>query len=137
MMHVNSNLTDIIYKYENKEFSWGSFDCCIFTAKIVEEFTGRELPYWKDVLNYKGYRSSVKALKKLGCNKIEDLPSIILGTDKKPISKVKHGEPVYYINEDGIGLLGICNGVRAYFLQEGIGLTTRPVEDCLYSWSIS
>lgn len=130
------NLTDIIYKYKEAQFSWGELDCCIFTASIVEEFTGRKLPYWKDVLNYKDYKSSVKTLKNLGCDKVEDLPSIILDTPKKDISKVKLGEPVYHIDIHGEGLLGICNGAQAYFLQEGGGLTTRPIKDCSYCWSI-
>ena len=78
----------------------------------------------------------MKALNKLNCNSIIDLPSIILNTPKKDISSVKTGEPVYYVNEDDTGILGVCNGVRAYFLQKDGGLTTRPIEDCIYCWSI-
>lgn len=79
----------------------------------------------------------MKALRKLGCKDLVDLPSIILNTAKKEIKKVKHGEPVYFINEDGTGILGVCNGVRAYFLQQGGGLTARPIKDCIYCWSIN
>ena len=60
------NLTDIIYQYEDATFSWGEFDCCIFTASIVEEFTGRSLPHWRNVLQYPGPKGAAKALKKLG-----------------------------------------------------------------------
>lgn len=134
---MKKDLTAIIYKYKGSKFSWGKIDCCVFTASVVEEFTGRDLPYWKDILNYTNLKESMKTLKKLKCEKLEDLPSVILNTEKKDISEVKLGEPVYCINEDGIGMLGICNGVRAYFLQTGGGLTARPIEDCLYSWSIN
>ena len=129
-------LTDIIYQYKDQEFSWEEFDCCIFTAKVVEEFTGKNLPLWKNVINYKNKAGALRALKKLGCKDIVDLPGIILETSKKDISEVKLGEPVYYVNEEGVGILGVCNGVRAYFLQMGGGLTARDIKDCKYCWSI-
>ena len=104
---MKKTLSNIINQYKEEEFNWGRFDCCIFTAKVVEEFTGKELPYWKNVLNYTDFKSSIRTLKKLGCNKLEDLPSIILDTEKLSMSEVKLGYPVYYINEDGIGILGV------------------------------
>lgn len=131
-----NNLTDIIYQYKHTKFNWEALDCCIFTAKIVEEYTGKNLPYWKEVIDYKDYKGAMKALKKLNCKDLTDLPEKILGKNKKDISKVKLGEPVYYINEEGTGILGVCNGARAYFLQQEGGLTARNIEDCLYCWSI-
>lgn len=130
------NLTDIIYKYENSEFNWKNFDCCIFTVNVVEEYAGRNLPLWRDVISYTSFRGAMKALQKLGCKELKDLPEIILDTPKKPISEVKVGEPVYYVNEEGEGILGICNGAQAYFLAKGEGLVTRKIENCLYCWSI-
>ena len=76
-------------------------------------------------------------LKVLGCNSVKDLPDIILGTNKKPISEAKLGDPVYYINEKGEGILGVCNGARAYFLQDKEGLTARLMKDCEFCWSIN
>lgn len=133
---MKKSLTDIIYQYKDRDFSWGELDCCVFTVRCVEEFTEKKLPKWRDVLQYRSEKDSIKALKKLGCDKLEDLPTAILGTEKKPIKEVKLGEPVYYINEEGIGVMGICNGARAYFLQKGGGLSARNVEDCTYCWSI-
>jgi len=130
------NLTDIIYQYKDTEFSWGNLDCCIFTVKVVEEYKDITLPLWRDVVTYKKEKGAMKALIKLGCKSIVDLPSIILNTPKKDISQVKLGYPVYYINEDNIGILGVCNGVRTYFLQKGGGLTARNTQDCKYCWSI-
>lgn len=131
------NLTDIIYQYKNEKFMWGEVDCCIFTASIVEEYTGRTLPHWRNVLQYQSAKGATKALKKLGCKTVLDLPSLILNTPQKDISEVKVGEPVYYIRKkDGRGLLGICNGVRAYFITKE-GLTARNIDDCEYCWSIA
>lgn len=134
---IDKDLTKIIYQYKDTQFHWGNLDCCIFTACIVEEFWDKELPKWKEVITYNNYKGAMKALRKLNCKELVDLPSVILDTPKKDISEVKHGEPVYYVNEDGIGILGICNGVRAYFLQKGGGLTARPVKKCLYCWSVN
>ena len=131
------SLTEIIYRYKDTEFSWGELDCCIFTVLVIEEFTHKKLPFWREVINYNNYKGSLESLNKLGCNTIKDLPSIILGTDKKAATKAKLGEPIYYINEDNIGILGVCNGKRAYFLQKGGGLTARKIEDCKYSWRIN
>jgi hypothetical protein len=133
---MKKSLTDIIYKYKGKEFCWGQLDCCIFTASVVEEFTGRSLPFWRDVLHYNDYKKAMIVLKNLGCESVLDLPSIILSTPKKDISEVKLGEPVYYIDNKGRGLLGICNGAQAYFVTEGGTLTTRPINACDYCWSI-
>lgn len=136
-MLKDRNLTDIIYQYKSYNFTWGKFDCCLFTIMVIEEYTGKTFNSWRKVLSkYNNYSEAKLAMKKLGCKKVEDLPSIILATPKKDISNVKLGEPVYYVNEKGEGLLGICNGAQAYFVQFGEGLVTRPIEDCIYSWSI-
>jgi hypothetical protein len=129
-------LTDIIYQYKNSKLLWGQFDCCIFSIKVIEEYTGKTYPLWRDVIDYTDFKGAMKALRKLNCNNIEDLPELILGNPKKDISKVKLGEPVYYINERGESIFGICNGVQSYFLQMGGGLTTRKTEDCIYCWGI-
>ncbi len=134
---MKKTLTDIIYQYKNSEFSWEKFDCCIFTVRVIEEYTNKTLPYWRDVISYKDALGAKKALKKLGCKDLKDLPNKILGTQIKPISEVKLGEPVYYINENGDGIMGVCNGKRSYFLQWGGGLTARDTKDCLYCWSIN
>ena len=129
-------ITEIVNKYADTNWKWGKLDCCIFSVSVLEEYNNITFSKWREVLNYTDYKSSVRTLKKLGCNSLDELPSIILGTPKKGIKEVKHGDAVYYINEDGQGILGICNGVRAYFLQYGGGLTARNVGDCLYCWSV-
>jgi hypothetical protein len=130
----NKDLTRIIYQYKDSEFSWGIFDCCIFTALIVEEYKDIKLPLWRDMLNYTSPKEAIKTLKNWGCNSLLDLPELILKKSKKDISEVKLGEPVYY--EDRMGAIGICNGVRAYFPGEGGGLTARNINECKYAWSI-
>ena len=136
---MNKDLTKIIYQYKNKEFSYENhWHCSIFCAKVIEEFTGKEIPGWKEKAELiNDWPSAAKILKSLGGKSIRDVPSIFLGADKKKdISEAKRGEPVCYINEDGEEILGICNGQRAYFLTESEGLTARRIEECECCWSI-
>ena len=135
-LYHKKSLTEILYKYRNKSLEYGDLDCCVFTAKVVEEYFEIELPLWKDLLTYSTYKDALKVLRKNNIKSVEELPSAILGTEKKPISEVKLGEPVHYVNEIGHDVLGICNGKRAYFIQPEIGLITLPIEDCSGAWSI-
>ena len=130
-------LTDILYQYRDVKLEYGNIDCCIFTAKVVEEYFNIKLPLWKDILTYNNYKEAMQVLQKNGINSIEDLPTAILGSEKRDISEVKPGDPVYLINEKGQGVLGICNGMRAYFLHSEKKLVALPIENCLYCWSIN
>lgn len=129
-------LTDILYKYKNTKLEYGNIDCCVFTAKVVEEYFNLDLPLWKDLLIYDNYKDAIRTLRKNGIKSVEDLPTAILGVEKKPISEVKLGEPVYAVNEEGQGVLGVCNGMRAYFLHSKVGLMAVPIETCLYAWEV-
>lgn len=129
-------LTDYIYEYKETEFAWGELDCCTFTYDVVSKFKNVKLKSIKEIYDYNDYKGSLIWMKQLGCKTLDEVPTAFTGAEKKDISEVKHGDMVYFINEDGRGIMGVCNGCRAYFLQYGGGLTARPVEDCLYCWSI-
>lgn len=138
MIGTDINLTDIIYQYENATFSWENFDCCTFSMSVIEEFIGKELINWKkEILDYKSAKESLKFLKKAGCKSLREAPEKILGVKEKSISEVKLGDLVYYINEDDQGIMGVCNGMRAYFLSWDGGLTARNIKDCECCWSLN
>ena len=131
-------LTDIIYKYKDKEFSYpDGLDCVIFSLKIAEEYTEKEIIGWKEITTYKTYKGALKTIKKLGCKDVSEVLEAALNIPRQDISQVKLGDIVHYVNEQGRGILGVCNGVRAYFLQEDGGITARRIEECDYCWSIS
>ena len=132
-----SRISEIINKYKNIDFKYGTFDCCIFTAKVIEEYHNIKLPKWRKVLNYKNWEQSKNSLKALGCKRLEDLPDVMLMSNKQDAILAKNGDPVLYINERGASILGVCNGVRAYFLRDTGGLTARKLEECKYSWSVN
>jgi hypothetical protein len=129
-------LTDLIYEYKDKEFKWGTIDCCTFVADIAWRFKNKTPPNIKDIYDYKDLRGSIKWMAMVGAGSLDEVPEKFAGLKRKDISEVKHGDIVYYLNENGYGIMGICNGCRAYFLQYGGGLTARNVKDCLYCWSV-
>lgn len=130
------SLTDIIYNYKNKKFNWGTLDCSIFVTECAAEYKGKKFPKMQEIMKYNSKIGAMKALRNLGCRSLSEAPEIILDTPKIPMSKVKVGYIVYYVNEEGEGILGICNGAQSYFLNKEGGLVTRRTEDCLYCWSI-
>ena len=133
------NITQLLQQYKDNNFSWGTMDCCVFAGELAEKINEKplHLENWRDFLDYSNMEESKKTIKELGGKKMKDLPSIILGTPIKNISEVKHGDIVYSEDENGDGMLGVCNGVRAYFMAKGKGITARPVTECISCWSIN
>lgn len=132
-----TSLTDIIYKYKHKKLDYVNLDCCTFTGKVVEEYYNIDLPIWKELSEYNNFSGALKALKEKGINSLEEIPTKILGTERKSISEAETGNVVYTLNDKGQGVLGICNGVRAYFIQPEIGIIAVPIEECLYAWDVN
>ena len=130
-------LTDIIYQYKDTKLEFGNIDCCIFTAKVIEEYFNIDLPLWKDILTYKNYKGALLVLKQHNINSIEELPTAILGTDRKPIEEAKLGDVVCTLDDEGLPVLGVCNGKRAYFIHSEYKLVAVSIEKCLYCWSIN
>lgn len=134
MMTTTKSITEIINKYKDAEFIWGKLDCCIFAGLVLQEFHGVE--FLGNVINsYSNAKGAAKTISKLGKGRVDNLPTAFLGTPKKDISEVKTGDMVSVV-ENGNTIIGVCNGVRAYFLQIGGGLTARNIKDCSYCWSI-
>jgi len=130
-------LTEIIYSYKNARFSWDNLDCCTFAANVVYEFKGLCPPNLRDIENYKNEKGMIKWLKKMGCEDLSEAPTKFLNVERRDISTVKHGDFVYFKNEDGSGSIGVCNGVRAYFIHRDKGLVATPVINCIYCWSLN
>lgn len=133
-------ITDLIQEYKNTKFEWGKVDCVTFAATVAYTYKGLEVPDIQKNIKYKDIKSALKWLKHLGIDSLDDLhkaPELFAGLERKDISEVSHGDIVYYIDsETNAGLMGVCNGVRAYFLCVDGGLTARNVEECKYCWSV-
>lgn len=135
-----TTITELLQEYKNSEFEWGKVDCVSFAASIAYRYKGKEIPNIQKEHSYNDIKSALKWLNNLGIDNFDDLhkaPELFAGLKKKDISDVEHGDIVYYI-DPGLnqGLLGVCNGVRAYFLSTEGGLTARNIEECIYCWSV-
>lgn len=136
---MDKTITDLISEYEDANFEWGKLDCVAFAASIAYKYKNKPVPDFQKDWKYSDIKSAIRFLNNLGIDSLDELhkaPELFLGLKRKDISEVQHGDAVYYINERGNGILGICNGCRAYFLCEAGGLTARDVNDCIYCWSI-
>lgn len=135
-----NTITDLIQEYKNSEFKWGEIDCVTFATTVAYKYKNKEVPNIQENITYNDIKSALQWLKALGIDSFDDLhkaPELFAGLKKKDISEVKHGDIVYYVDsEHKSGLLGICNGVRAYFLSTKNGLTARNIEECKYCWSV-
>ena len=133
---MGKTLTEIIYQYRDKKFSWDNLDCCTFAANVVFEFKNLTPPDLREIENYKDLKGSLKVLKKLGCKDLSEAPSKFFNVPRKDIEEVKTGDIVYLITKNGESI-GVCNGAQSYFIHRDYGLVTFPTEQCIYCWSIN
>lgn len=85
-----------------REFTWGSHDCCTFTAGAVEAMTGTDpMPEFRGA--YRSAASASRALRQIGAG---DLPRTLGGKFRRVAPNLaQRGDIVMHD-----GLLGICLG---------------------------
>jgi len=104
-------LNDYFVSVRNKEFEYGVFDCCIFTAGAVEAITGEDhMEEFRD--QYESKESSDKALEEIGNGTLYDTLAAKFG-DPIPGSIGQRGDIAMFE-----GCCGIVTGPRAIFLIE-------------------
>lgn len=117
--------------YEDKEFVWGSLDCCLFSANILKDRLGIDLAQ-----EFRGKYTSEKEAYSLvdklyNTKNLKDLVSQL--TKLPPLydfSKVELYDLVLYK-----GCVGVNYGARSYFLGKK-GLIKVPNRACDCYWSI-
>lgn len=133
---IHANITTILQKYKEFNFKFNEMDCCLFVSKVLEDYYGEPITTVWDNVQYSNLREAVKTIRKLGCKDMSELPSKVLNVPRKNINNVEYADIVYYINEDNMGIMGVCNGKRSYFLGKNGKLTARDTNECLYCWSV-
>lgn len=121
-------LNERIDHYRNHAVAYGSMDCWLFCAQIIDAMTGKEL-----AADAKGYyttlRGGLRRAKKLyGATKLEDIPAHFF--PEMPVKQASRGDVVFYD-----GCLGICNGKYSHFLGES-GLVVVPTINCQKAWRV-
>lgn len=119
-MNLDIDLYDYLEK-ANKPFEWGEHDCCTFAANWAKP----------DALKKYNYSTKIGAgrmLKKHGG--VEGIASTWL--QEKPVAFAQRGD-IVSIEIHGNIVLGICAGIKSWFLSEN-GLVALKTEECKKAW---
>lgn len=123
-------LQNQITEFNQKQFEWGTHDCCTFAADCVLAMTGHD-----KMAKYRGgYKSLLGAQKKI--NKAGGLEAAITAElgEPKQATYAKRGDVIYFISPLG-ATAGICVGSRiAAPAISGIAYT--PISEAIFAWDV-
>lgn len=124
-----SILDDEIEKARSRKFSWGTHDCALWTARVVEAMTGVDYAAaWRGQ-----YSSEFGALKAIAKNGYEGLDEIVTKALGEPINKfmAQRGDVVIFD-----GALGVCVGSNCAFVTPDDGLCFVKLRQCVKAWRV-
>lgn len=131
-----ARLFAVVAKYENKTFEYGSADCALFGADVVEAMTGID-PAADYRGHYKTALGGLRAIRKAGYNDqadwlrahgVEVSPPMAQVGDLVVIATGEDGETGYSI--------GVCGG--SFILAMGLrGLVRLPLAYASECWRIA
>lgn len=116
----------------NTPFSWGTHDCCMFSADVVLAMTGTD--YAEEFRGkYTTATGATKALKKYGLGSIENSLTVKFG---EPVHPFKAGRGDVVLADMPTGkALGICLGEKAAFAGKD-GMVLLPMNLWLCAWRV-
>lgn len=134
-------LNELLVKAENERFSWGEFDCFIWTSWVVERISGISLAkdycakfgLTLDDRPYMTTKGMMRTLKKLKCDSFFELVCKIYG---EPIeAKFAQRGDLVMVSIPGLIMpsLGICRGMDAMF-KTRTSNEFIPISKCKYAW---
>lgn len=128
-------LTQWLNELHKEPFSWSSWHCCHFASSWVKYVKGVDIMADKPVVS--DFKTAKRALKAYG----GDLTVAIsqqLGKEPQSASMARVGDIVLLPaeNDEGVGLVGVCNGRVSFFLDERGGIASIPTERAQCSWAI-
>jgi hypothetical protein len=113
-----------------KDFAWGSHDCCMFAADILLAMTG--VDYAGPV---RGYTTQEEAQAIIdGYGGMEAMVTALIGVDSMDAKgkNVRRGDLVLMTKELG-DTLGVCIGVNSVFVDQR-GIAMCRTSSCRLSW---
>lgn len=113
-----------------REFAWGTYDCCMWAADVVQAMTGVD---HADELRgtYDSAFSARRALDRAGG--LSDFVTGKLG-DPIAVTYARRGDVVMRLQDDW-EQLGVCDGVVSLFTGE-VGLVRLPTLQCVKAWRV-
>lgn len=106
-----TELSDYIASVRNKDFEYGTFDCCILISDAVVAMTGED-PMAEFRGKYDSLKTSIKALREIGQGDLES--TLDAKFEEIPISHARKGDIAFTE-----GCAGVVMGQHAWFTAEG------------------
>ena len=121
-------LADYIAAAIDRPFAWGSHDCALWAATWVDLATGSTFAAeWAGL--YKTQAGAWNAMKTRGFSGVAGIADRHL--EGIPVNRASRGDLVLHPQ----GALGICHGVRSYFVTES-GLAAEKTLACTRAWAV-
>jgi len=114
-----TGLAAALDSYKTAEFQYGTLDCCLFVANLVQKLTGKDYAErWRG--QYADESGAKRMIDEYGT--LAGIASAAFG-DMQPMADVRDGSPVLigppFVEHDSISeALGICYNSRIYYLTE-------------------
>jgi len=115
---------------EEKEFVWGSCDCCLWVADAVQVMTGTD---FADAFRgkYSSRRGAAAALRKYGGGTLdESIPLPTVG-----VAYAQRGDVMLVQTDDGPAL-GLCMGELTAVKAKHAGIVYVRSYSCRLAWSV-
>lgn len=133
-----SLLSEFINAAEEKQFSVGKYDCCLFAADCIKATTGIDCGV-KFTNKYRSESGANRIIKRYTVEgTMESMIDRILkefGWDRIDVKYARRGDVVYTVLENG-PTVGICVGIKSVFLLGKMGLRYTPTLNCTIAWGI-
>ena len=127
-------LNQYIADCQQKQFSWGEFDCALFTAGAIKAMTGLDLIRKLDLNYHSVYGANLITKPFGGLLELANTVAKQCAFSKQKISLAKRGDAVTTQTQLGMAL-GICLGQHAAFPNQ-LGLIFKPTKNSACSWRI-
>ncbi len=120
-------LTEELAAAHEIEFQWGSQDCALWAASIIQKITGKDYG-----VDFRGRYSDSQAAYDVIHQRADGLNDLVSSYfELIDIRTAMRGDLVMKT-----GALGICFGINSCFLMEHKGITAVPTLDCYYAWRV-
>lgn len=126
-------LNHMVNNNKERPFKWGSWDCCLFAAEAVKAMTGEDLA--SDLRGrYRTELGALRAIKKVGCNSIEELLDSRLNTETPRLLACR-GD-VALVDRPGGDAAGIIYGAGILVVTRE-GMQQIPLSLAKKVWSVN
>ena len=126
-------LTNFVTTNVDRNFEWGTWDCCLFSSSCIYEMTGED-PAESFRGTYTTERGALRALKKQGCNSVKQVLDLKLGKGKPRLS-AQRGDIALVARPAG-DAAGVVYGA-VILVVTPTGMQQIPLSEAKTIWSVN